>query len=257
MLHWNGASGRALKRDDEILSMARSSAGSVMRLGESCGLKDRAKALSDMMLEAATSSERNSVKAYEFCRLALEFYIENSAIGKMMHVVNARLWGAACDSSVDHQCCVKAIADACGDLAYFVHLVWQGLNLEIAEKGREAGIYVYRGVEVSETVLTAYRDNTGKKFSWPVFASFTENREEAEEHGRAWRGGISIVFTLMSWRCPRLRDGNYWLPPFAEMGIDGVFANEVIVHEASIRPRHVRRQCRAVSDETRQVEERN
>jgi hypothetical protein len=173
----------------------------------------------------------------------------------MMHVVNARLWGAGCDSSVDYQRCVKAISDACGDLAYFVHLVWQGLNFEINEKRRETGMYIYRGVEVSETVLAAYRANRGKKFSWPVFASFTDNREEAEEYGRVWRGGISIVFALMSWRCPRLRDGNYWMPPFAEMGIDGVFGNEVVLYEASIRPRQVRRQCRAVAYNAGQIED--
>jgi hypothetical protein len=233
--------------DDEMIGMAISSAVSIMRLGESCGLKDRAKALCDLLLETAGSDERKSVRACEVCRLALEFYIENSAIGRMMHVVNARLWGAECDSSVDHQCCVKAIAAACGDLAYFVHLVWQGLNFEIDEKGRETGFYIYRGVEVSETVLTAYRDTRGKLFSWPVFASFTDKREEAEEHGRSWRGGISILFSLWSWQCPRLRDGNYWMPPFAEMGIDGVFGNEVVIYVRRIRPRHGRRQCRAVA----------
>jgi hypothetical protein len=43
---------------------------------------------------------------------------------------------------------------------------------------------IHRGAELLEAALKGYRDSVVKVFTWSLFASFTENREEAEEYKR-------------------------------------------------------------------------
>jgi hypothetical protein len=85
-------------------------------------------------------------------------------------------------------------------------------------------------------------------FSWPMFSSFTENRDEAVEYGRAWRGGVSVIFELRSALCRRLRNGTYLLHPFAVLLVEAVTGNAVklvgveLKEQLNTSPLPVRRQ---------------
>jgi ankyrin repeat protein len=100
------------------------------------------------------------------------------------------------------------------------------LNFEFPETPR-GEVVIFRGVELSEAALESYREIVGRFFTWSMFASFTENREEADEYGRAWRGGILVLFELRSAWCRRLRNGTYLLHPFAVLQVEAVAGNVV------------------------------
>jgi hypothetical protein len=107
------------------------------------------------------------------------------------------------------------------------------LNFEFRETPRRE-VLLYRGVELSEASLESYRDSVGHLFAWPMFTSFTEQREEAEEYGRAWRGGVPVLFELRSALCRRLRTGTYLLHPFAVLQVEAVTGNAVKLVEVEL-----------------------
>jgi hypothetical protein len=128
---------------------------------------------------------------------------------------------------------MKAVTESCGDLADFVRLMWEGLNFEFRETPR-GEVVLFRGVELSEAALESYRENVGGFFAWSVFSSFTEKREEAEEYGRAWRGGIPVLFELRSVWCRRTKNGAYLLHPFAVLQVEAVVGNVVKLVEVEL-----------------------
>jgi ankyrin repeat protein len=67
-----------------------------------------------------------------------------------------------------------------------------------------------------------------------MFSSFTEKGEEAEEYGRAWRGGIPVLFELRSAWCRRLRNGTHLLHPFAVLQVEAVAGNVVRLVEVEL-----------------------
>jgi hypothetical protein len=67
-----------------------------------------------------------------------------------------------------------------------------------------------------------------------MFTSFMEKREEAEEYGRAWRGGIPVLVELRSQLCPRLVNGSYLLHPFAVLEVEAVTGNAVKLVEVEV-----------------------
>jgi hypothetical protein len=74
-----------------------------------------------------------------------------------------------------------------------------------------------------------------------MFASFTEEREEAEEYGREWRTGIPVIFELRSALCPRLQNGTHLLHPFALLRVEAVAGNVVkLVGVELLEPGRVR-----------------
>jgi ankyrin repeat protein len=95
-------------------------------------------------------------------------------------------------------------------------------------------VLILRGVELSRDALESYRENVGKVFAWSLFSSFTEKREEAEEYGRAWRGGIPVLFEVRSAWCRRLRNGGYLQRPFAVMQVEAVVGNTVRLVEVEL-----------------------
>jgi alpha-ketoglutarate-dependent taurine dioxygenase len=108
------------------------------------------------------------------------------------------------------------------------------LNFEFPETPRR-DVVVFRGVELSEAALESYREIVGRFFAWSTFSSFTEKHEEAEEYGRAWRGGIPVMFELRSAWCRRLRDGRtYLLHPFAVLRVEAVVGNVVKLMEVEV-----------------------
>jgi hypothetical protein len=107
------------------------------------------------------------------------------------------------------------------------------LNFEFPETLRRE-LVIYRGVELAEAVLEGHRNNIGRLFSWPMFSSFTEKREEALEYGRAWRGGISVLFELRSVWCRRTKNGTYLLHPFAVLQVEAVVGNVVKLVEVEL-----------------------
>jgi hypothetical protein len=116
--------------------------------------------------------------------------------------------------------------------------MWEGLNFEFRETRGE--VVLFRGVELP-AALESYRDSVGKLIAWSMFSSFTEKREEAEEYGRAWRGGVPVLFELRSALCPRLRDGTYLQHPFAVLRVEAVMGNAVrLVEVELIDPARVR-----------------
>jgi ankyrin repeat protein len=152
----------------------------------------------------------------------------NSRLRKVISIHNPTL-----------DCYVRAVRESCGDQADFVRLVWEGLNFEFPETPRRE-VLIFRGVEISESALESYRDSVGKMIAWSTFSSFTEKREEAEEYGRAWRGGIPVLFELRSLLCPRLWNGTYLQHPFAVMQVEAVVANVVkLVEVELLEPAHV------------------
>jgi ankyrin repeat protein len=167
-------------------------------------------------------------------------YSQESGIGEFFYIVNSRLRMV---KSIEHptpECFVRAVTESCGDLADFVRLVREGLNFEFRETQRRE-VVIFRGVEHSEAALESYREIVGKFFKWSMFSSFTEKREEAEEYGRAWRGGISVLFELRSVWCRRLRVGRtYLLHPFAVLQVEAVAGNVVkLVEVEGLGPRFV------------------
>jgi ankyrin repeat protein len=113
------------------------------------------------------------------------------------------------------------------------------LNFEFRDTPRRE-VVIYRGVELSEAALEGYRGSVGKSFGWAMFSSFTEEREVAEEYGRAWRGGVSVLFELRSAWCRRLRNGTYLLHPFAVLQVEAVAGNVVqLVEVEGLGPRFV------------------
>jgi hypothetical protein len=84
-------------------------------------------------------------------------------------------------------------------------MVWEGLNREFRERPKGEVVVIYRRVELSEAALKSYRDSVERMTMRSLFASFTEKREEAESHGRAWCGGVPVHFELRSASCPWLR----------------------------------------------------
>jgi hypothetical protein len=67
-----------------------------------------------------------------------------------------------------------------------------------------------------------------------MFASFTKQREVAEDFGRAWRGGIPVLFEFRSAWCRRLREGTYLLHPFALLRLEAVIGNTVKLVEVEL-----------------------
>jgi hypothetical protein len=67
-----------------------------------------------------------------------------------------------------------------------------------------------------------------------MFSSFTEKREEAEEYGRAWRGGIPVLFVLRSAWCRRTKNGTYLHHPFAVLQVEAVVGNAVRLVEVEL-----------------------
>jgi hypothetical protein len=89
-------------------------------------------------------------------------------------------------------------------------------------------------VELSEAALESYRDSVGHLFTWSMFASFTEQREVAEEYGRAWRGGVQVLFELRSAWCRQLRNGTYLLHPFVLLQVEAVTGTTVKLVEIEL-----------------------
>jgi hypothetical protein len=106
------------------------------------------------------------------------------------------------------------------------------LNFEFRVTRRE--VTLYRGVELSEAALRSYRVSVGRLISWSMFSSFTEKREVAEEYGRAWRGGIRVMFELRAASCPRLGEGIYLLHPFTVLQVNAVVGNAVKLVEVEL-----------------------
>jgi hypothetical protein len=75
-----------------------------------------------------------------------------------------------------------------------------------------------------------------------MFSSFVEERGEAEEYGRAWRRGISVMFELRSASCPRLWNRIYLLHPFAVLQVEAVTGNVVKLVEVELVERELRGQ---------------
>jgi alpha-D-ribose 1-methylphosphonate 5-triphosphate synthase subunit PhnH len=123
--------------------------------------------------------------------------------------------------------------ESCGDLADFVRLVWEGLNFEFPETPR-GEVVIFRGVELPESALESYRDSVGQLITWSMFSSFTEDREVAEEHGRSWRGGVSVLFELRSAWCRRLANGTYLLHPFAVLQVEAVLGSVMKLVEVEL-----------------------
>jgi hypothetical protein len=107
------------------------------------------------------------------------------------------------------------------------------MNFEFPETQRRE-VVVFRGVELSETALESYRNSIGEAFGWPMFSSFTEKREEAEEYGIAWRGGTPVLFELRSVWCRRTKNGTYLLHPFAVLQVEAVVGNVVKLVEVEL-----------------------
>jgi hypothetical protein len=95
-------------------------------------------------------------------------------------------------------------------------------------------VVIYRGVELPKATLESYRDSVGRLITWSVFSSFTEKREEAEEYGIAWRGGVEVLFELRSAWCRRLRNGTYLLHPFAVLQVEAVVGNTMKLVEVEL-----------------------
>jgi ankyrin repeat protein len=93
---------------------------------------------------------------------------------------------------------------------------------------------IFRGVELSEATLESYRGSVGHLFAWPLFTSFTEKRAEAEEYGRAWRGGVPVMFELRSAWCRRLRTGTFLQHPYAVLQVEAVMGNAVRLVELEL-----------------------
>jgi hypothetical protein len=107
------------------------------------------------------------------------------------------------------------------------------LNFEFSETLRREGV-IFRGVELPEAVREGYDKSLGEYVSWSMFSSFTEKREEAEEYGRSWRGGVEVLFELRSAWCWRLRNGTYLLHPFAVLRVEAVVGNTVKLVEVEL-----------------------
>jgi ankyrin repeat protein len=163
----------------------------------------------------------------------LEWYSRESGIGKLFHFLNGRLRKVKSIRAPTRAELVRAVTESCGDLAPFVRLVWEGLNFEFRETAMRE-VVLYRGVELPEAALESYRCLVGRMFTWSMFSSFTEEREEAEERGRAWRGGVPVLFELRSAWCRRLRNGIYLLHPFAVLQVEAVVGNAVKLVEVEL-----------------------
>jgi hypothetical protein len=219
--------------DDEVLTLTRSAWLSILRLGRVCGLGVHAQFISSELQNAVKAGLSKSLSAYEVCRKALELYLREWGIGKLLYIVNSRLRKVKVIHDPTWAEFAKAVTESCGDLADFVRLMWEGLNFEFPETQRRE-VLIFRGVELPEAALESYRASVGKMFSWPMFSSFTEKRGEAEEYGRAWRGGIPVLFELRSVWCQRTKNGTYLLHPFAVLQVEAVEGNAVKLVEVEL-----------------------
>jgi hypothetical protein len=197
----NTTTGGSMLSDDEVLTLSRSSSRGIPGSGAAWGLDGETRVLSKELESSANWRGSKSKRAYEVCRKALELYSRESGIGKLLYIVNSRLRKVRSIPYPTQDCYLRAVTESCGDLADLVRLVWEGLNFEFRETMGE--VVLYRGVELGEAALTSYRDSVGKVICWSIFSSFTDKREEAEEYGRAWRGGVPVVFELRVRCCVR------------------------------------------------------
>jgi hypothetical protein len=153
-------------------------------------------------------------------------YLRESGFGRLLYIVNSRLRRVRSIPYPSKDCDLRAVTESCGDLADFGRLVWEGLSFEVRETPR-GEVLLFRGVELPEAALESYRESVGKLIAWSMFSSFTEKRDEAEEYGRAWRGGVPVMFELRSALCPRLGNGTYLQHPFAVLRVEAVTGNAV------------------------------
>jgi ankyrin repeat protein len=230
----NMTTGSSMLSDDEVLALAHGSSVGILRFGIGSVLGAEARVISSELQNAAKSGRSKSLNAYEVCRKALELYLRDSGLGKLSYVVNSRLRRVRSIRSPDRAEFARAVTESCGDLADFVRLVWEGLNFEFSETPRGREVVIYRGVELPEAALESYRNSVGKLISWSMFSSFTEKRDEAEEYGMAWRGGVQVMFELRSALCPRLQNGTYLLHPFAVLRVEVVLGNVVELVEIGL-----------------------
>jgi ankyrin repeat protein len=224
--------GGSMLSDDEVLTLARSSSVGIRRFGIGCGLGADAQVLSTELQSATKSGKAKSLMAYEVCHKALEAYLRESGFGKLFHIVNSRLRNVKSIENPIRDDYVRAITDSFGDLAGFVRLVWEALNFQFRETRGE--VVLFREVELSEAALESYRNSIGKLIAWPMFTSFTVRREGAEGYGRAWRGGVPVLFELRSALCAGLQNGTCLLHPFAVLQVEAVTGNAVRLVEIEL-----------------------
>jgi hypothetical protein len=180
----NAATRGSMVSDDDVLTLTRSCASSILRVGAACGLGVLAHVISNELQNAAKSGKSKSLCAYAVCRKALDIYSQESGIGKFFYIVNSRLRRVKSIENPSLDSFMRAVTESCGDLADFVRLVWEGLNFEFPETPK-GEVFIFRGVELPASALESYRNSVGTLIAWSMFSSFTEKREEAEEYGRA------------------------------------------------------------------------
>jgi hypothetical protein len=136
-----------------------------------------------------------------------------------------------------------AIRAACGDLADFVLLTWEGLNLMPRRVPKEPAkeLILNRGAELPKEALETYRKNVGKFICWSAFTSVTTERKVAEDFAGPRRGGEAVIFELRSTGRPRIKnvsdvpkEEELLLHPFTPLKVEAVDGNIVRLVEAEI-----------------------
>jgi hypothetical protein len=95
---------------------------------------------------------------------------------------------------------------------------------------------VFRDAELRPEALDSYRKIIGKSFAWPGLADFTAKRGSARGCAEPWRGGIPVVFELLSEGFPRAGDGER-LRPFSLLRVEAVTDAAVTLPSVSSRTR--------------------
>jgi hypothetical protein len=143
---------RSMHTEEKVLEIAESCAISLLRYGEDTGNDDQARQIV-AELHAAAKSDKSKLKcAINVRHLALNIYSREVSIGKLYSAVNARLRRVKCiEQRRDIVALTKAVREACGDLADFALLVWEGLNLmpRRTPKPPVRFITLFRGAELS------------------------------------------------------------------------------------------------------------
>jgi hypothetical protein len=137
----------------------------------------------------------------------------------------------------------KAIESVCGDLADFVQLAWDGLNLlpRLTPKPPAKELTLYRGVELPKEALEEYTKKIGQFICWSSFTSVTTKRSVAEGFAGPRRGGLAVIFELRSVGRPRIQgvsvlpgEEELLLHPFSPLRVEAVDGTVVKLVEAEL-----------------------
>jgi ankyrin repeat protein/uncharacterized small protein (DUF1192 family) len=232
--------------EQEVLDFLRSAATGIVKYSESLKKKAIGDMVSQEMLSILEGEGSEWEKAQHTCALVLKIYSreeKEGSPGPLYKEINRRLRTITVVERRDWNSPANAIDSACGELAEFGHLIWYALRtgFRLSPPPGTGPLTVFRGAELPQGTLEAYRRCQGRFIAWPGFTSFTTDRRVAERFAKVKGGGVSVLFELKTAGRPRIKslsahesEEELLVHPFSALRVDSVEGGIVKLTEVMV-----------------------